>query len=930
MALRLHPPEALLEAVLNASKRDRRIAFVLGSAMSSPAVPDSAGVVDLVRAAVSPYPTIARALETALAQASWGTEYAVAMALLRERSGPQDVEKVIRQAVRQARHPDAATYPDDQVLELDLEGWKVPRGPAALGRLLAQGSGGLGGPVLSLAWDPLLAVAIRRAGGRVVQRVLDSDGNLHRPNPGRGGVELVHLHGAWRSPRTLHAGPTRRRLAEGLAPLLRDHTVIVLGVGARDDVVLQALVDIAREDDAQVTLSWAFHEADRVQVKTDAGKLLARTEPLQRTGRFRTYGGVDAHAWCVALEKAMEPEVQPEPVAPEVRPEPPPPPTLPGWTAVDGDLLDEAVTPGPDHAAFAAGQDANWGVVGSGRLAERDRVKEIQAAIVNQHERRHRWSVHLLLGPDGEGKSTVLRQVAAHFARKGGPWRVWWRDHGGLRWDQVGPSAERGTGLVLVSDNADELLRRHDLAAFLDQKKLPGRLKRCGAEVHLVLAATAKDWRRASRTRPKWLKAQGVVVHRTLHGLNAREARRFVLAAEALDLQGELAGLPDLDARAAHLAALSEKRSDASLLGALLQGRTGQALEDHVAAWLTGLRGKRSTRFPPGLRAWLHVAAIHVTGLGALDRRVLRAALDVDDSGLDTIVANSEGWLVPFAQGRFRGVAVGSPTMAQVSLALLDGLTLGLTRAQLYADLATATITGVPGYARERRIEAIPQLAERLWRAGDRDAGAAMAAAAHTAAPQHSGFVRSHVRILRESGQPAAARKVCAAWAEGIRKQDPKAPLDRVVLQEWTASVRADVADSDHTVWGAWIALLAVSDQAGGKVRAEAARSVLGVADALAEMDPEGTEPRAVQGRAAAVVVLQHAPKGSLGPRDHGARDRHRAAVGDLWKHLSRGAVSACLSGVTRLAWEQTSPTTRIEALSPDGRLTFQGLVEIL
>ena len=43
--------------------------------------------------------------------------------------------------------------------------------------------------------------------------------------------------------------------------------MIVLGVGARDDVVLQALVDIARQDDAQVTLSWAFHEAAHFAVR---------------------------------------------------------------------------------------------------------------------------------------------------------------------------------------------------------------------------------------------------------------------------------------------------------------------------------------------------------------------------------------------------------------------------------------------------------------------------------------------------------------------------------------------------------------------------------------------------------------------------------------------------------------------------------------
>jgi hypothetical protein len=895
----------------------------------------------MVRQAVSSYPNLSRDLAKSLAQAPWGEEYNTAIAFLREHSGPDDVASVVRRAVRQARLPDAASLPDDQELELDLDGWQLTPGLQALGTLLAQTHTNLRGPVLSLAWDPLLAIAIRRAGGRVERSVLAPDGALHRPKRGGEAIELVHLRGFWRDPESLHGHPSSHRMAEGLAPLLRDHAVFVLGTGFRDDAVSQALVQLASSDEAQVTLSWAFFSADRVQVKTDARALLDRAEPLVRTGRFRTFGGVDVHAWSQDLDRALNPVVEPEPVPepepvlePEPEPEPEPGPVIPGWTAIDAEFLENAVAEGPDFCGFAEGMGPTWSVIGSGRLAERDRVREIETAVLSKRASKRGWSVHLLLGPDGEGHSTVVRQVAARVASRiasqGGPWQVWWRDQGGLRWDQVGPAVVRGSKVLLVSDDADELLRRHDLDAFLDEKRLPGRLKRCGGAVHLLLTASAEDWRRALRAKPKWLSAQAVIVHRTLHGLNPAEARRFAQAAQANDLAGRGSALPDLDAQAQVLVDLSTKRQEAKLLGALVESRTGNSLEDHVEDWLKRLRGKRSTRFPLPLKAWLHVAALYSAGLGSMDQRILRAALNADNDGVEAAISGLSGWLLPVNQSRGRRVAVAGPAVARITLQVLDAQRTGLTRAQVYGSLASAAIRGVPRYQKERRVLAIPGLAERLWRTGDQEAGLEMAAAAHAAAPLDGGFARTHARLLRETGHPGSAQQACATWVTAVRTQNPEAPLDRVTLQEWAACARADRTAPEHAAWTAWLALFAMADQAGSKLRRDAVRAVIGIANALEVLDPEGQEPRAVQGRAAAVAALQNAPRGGLGPRELEARERHRAQVGDLWRYLSPGAVGACLSGVAKLAWERSSGDERSSVLPAEGRLSFDGLVRIL
>ena len=939
MGLRLHTQQELLTNLVAALEQDREVALWLGAPMSAPSqvggpgVPTARAMVELVREALAPYPRALAEVERALSLAEWGAEYGAAMDVLRTWGGPDDVAGVIRRAVRMGRLPVARDLPDDGELELDLEGWHLPPGTAALGEMLAAGLGGLRGPVITVNFDPLLSIAIKRAGGRVERRLLDEQGYLPRPGHAHGEIEVVHLHGYWRDPETLISPPSRRRLAEGLKVLLQDHTVLVLGTGSHNDVATQALLDVALDDEAQVTVVQAFHASERGTVRAGFGQLLelaggappgAGPDPLMRQGRFKTYGGIDCHAFFCGLKAALTPVVE------EV-PEPPPPVEVPGivgWTPVTRSLLTEAGEAGLD--AFLSGREPDWALIERGRLAKRDRAREITSELGRQARRDRGWSAHLLLGPEGEGKSTVARQVAAVMGRRDDAWRVWWRDGGALRWDQVGPACAGAKRLLLVIDDAHELRARGDLDRFLDPQRLPRRLERCGAQVHLLLCATAHAWREASKAKPRWLDDPAVVAHRGLRALGSKEAQRIAEALEARKALGRLSDLPPGDARAQRLVELTEARTDLVLLGALIEARTGESLQTHVAAHLGGLRGKRSTRFPRVLRALLAVAATHAVGLGGLDHRVLRALLELEPDGLHEVLDAGSDWLRSERQGRGHVVRSRHPALSATMLSVLDDLKLGTDRAEVYAGLARAAIAGVPRHRKERRILAFAKLWRHFLEAGDAAVSVAVAEAAATAAPADAGFVGAFARTLREIGQPARGRQVCETWAARVRAEDADAPLHRTVLQEWSACTAVDPSHPDHAAWTAWLALLAISDQAGRPVEKDAIPSVLWVAEALRVMDPDGAEARAIQGRAAAVVVLDRAPPGSLSTGQRQRRDGHREATGGLDRVLSLGAAGACLTGVTRLAWERTAVEQRPSGLPEDGRLTFCSLVEML
>ncbi|NJN64313.1 MAG: hypothetical protein HC882_05135, partial [Acidobacteria bacterium] len=125
--------------------------------------------------------------------------------------------------------------------------WHLPRGTAALGRLLAGGDSRFGGPVLTTNFDPLLSMAVEVAGGCVDRRVLSRDGHLPDPGDSRHGPRIIHLHGFWRGS-TLHLPhhltAPRPKLLGSLRELLAGHTVLVAAYGGWQDAFMQALSEV--------------------------------------------------------------------------------------------------------------------------------------------------------------------------------------------------------------------------------------------------------------------------------------------------------------------------------------------------------------------------------------------------------------------------------------------------------------------------------------------------------------------------------------------------------------------------------------------------------------------------------------------------------------------------------------------------------------
>lgn len=273
----------LLARILAAGSRG--VIFLCGSALTtqSPGESGVPGVPEVVALLSTALDNGGGAsFDTALARAKStgsGKDYADAYregfaAFVRRGGGPDAANRLIREAVLQAHevldeqrrakvlagHPDDHREPCQELLNM-LEGWRSLRpSVAALGEILTLAPTKF--PlVLTTNFDPLIEVAVRRAGGSVRSTVLPHDGN---PAENRGqGTHVVYLHGYWFDSDTLHtevqlASP-RPRLEATLRRWINRSLLVVLGYGGWDDVLMKCLRDVAADVGAHPEIAWAFY-----------------------------------------------------------------------------------------------------------------------------------------------------------------------------------------------------------------------------------------------------------------------------------------------------------------------------------------------------------------------------------------------------------------------------------------------------------------------------------------------------------------------------------------------------------------------------------------------------------------------------------------------------------------------------------------------
>lgn len=412
--------------------------------------------------------------------------------------------------------------------------------------------------------------------------------------------------------------------------------------------------------------------------------------------------------------------------------------------------------------------------------------------LVNELQRRadaKTATMALLLGGGGEGKTTLLLQVAVDLARASNGWKVL------LRPNDAPLKSEEVLGLppgpwLLVADHADGIVG--------DLNNVVRVLHRAGrGDVHLLLAARDTDWRHAGGLGIPW-DSHIALLPETTRGIEDADARAVVRAWTKLgnDGLGAIAGKGSEDQQvAALLDAVKNNagRGDGSFFGGVLQVRFDAAgLRAHVLALMNRLAQRTITEGRTLLEAFLFVAALDAVEFDGIDSRVLADFIGISRGQVGVRVIQALGDEAAAVQAGEK-VRTRHRSIARAALRLAESGAVDADVAELFAQVVRqAKRTNDSGVFVDRLTDVLhigPLLIEKLppELSDDRRAQIAITAARASIEADPS-RLSSHVtlaRTWRALNQPAKGAEALRAIAPRVDTMVDRNAVVRGLWYEW-------------------------------------------------------------------------------------------------------------------------------------------------
>ncbi len=291
-------------------------------------------------------------------------------------------------------------------------------------------------------------------------------------------------------------------------------------------------------------------------------------------------------------------------------------------SALIGQKLDDKAA-----ANFFNGTRPSFAEALSSSIPRRAIVKDL-LKIITKATTDRRFAVTLLLGPGGEGKSTILRQVAFDLIRQRKPeiQVVFRQDTSNLSKLIENLRYKKGS-FVIVSDDAQTIAKGISELAKRDDK--PNNI-----QFFLASRTTHWEWeKRANSDLETYLGDN--FVKRRIGILIEEDAEKIIKYWEKANALEKLADFPSENRVNRFLSVATAKASQQnSFFSAILWVRKHQTLDARVKDILDGLKEKSSLNGKTLDYYYNYIIALHGDGIPILTEMVLQEALGCDETKL--------------------------------------------------------------------------------------------------------------------------------------------------------------------------------------------------------------------------------------------------------------------------------------------------------